>query len=102
MTIKFKNKIHSNRQIRKNIANLKSSLRKKVLRKAQTEVGKFLVKKTRAAAPVQTKTLRRSINRKVKTYKTGVVVAIVGVRSKPTTAREVRVKTNIKRMEGRN
>lgn len=62
------------------LEQLKDRTRKNFLRKAVRAAAKPTVKRAKANAPVKTTGLKRSITTKVKTYKNGTVVAIVGPR----------------------
>lgn len=63
------------------LAGLKKSMRNKILRKAIRQASKATTKAAKANAPVDTGLLRKSIGSKIKTYKSGVVVAIIGPRT---------------------
>jgi HK97 gp10 family phage protein len=59
---------------------LPGRVQKKVLRKAIVAASSPIVKQARANAPVRFGFLKRSVGRKVKTYRTGNVVAVIGAK----------------------
>lgn len=60
---------------------LAAKVRRKILRDAISEGSKIITKAAKAGAPVQTRLLRNSLGRKIKTYRnSGIVVAIIGPR----------------------
>ena len=66
----------------KTLARVKKAASSKILRKAAGAASKILVKEVKARVPVDTGLTRKSIGRRVKTYrKSGTVVALVGPRT---------------------
>lgn len=64
------------------LQNVKRAAQGKILRKAAGAMSKILVKEVKARVPVDTGLTRKSIGRRVKTYrKSGTVSAIVGPRT---------------------
>lgn len=61
----------------KNLAGLKKSAQNRIMRPAITELSQRVLKNARQLAPKKTGALRKSLKKKVKTYKS-VVVGIVG------------------------
>lgn len=59
---------------------LPSRIQKRVLRAAIAAAASPVNKAAKGFAPVETRALKRSIGIKVKTYKSGAIVAVVGVR----------------------
>jgi hypothetical protein len=72
--------LEGDKALRDAFSTLKRSLQKKHLRKAMNAAGKQLLWAVRGRTPKRTGLLYKSLGRKVKTYKSGIVVAIVGAR----------------------
>jgi HK97 gp10 family phage protein len=90
----------------KRLGHLNRTVRNRILRAAINEATKPLLDDAKQRAPRQSGLLRKSLGRKVKTYRaSGVVVAIIGPRSKPSFKRQVTVRdkrTGKTRSEYRN
>lgn len=70
------------RELTAKLDQLKRSVRNRILRKAVTAAAGIVVNAAKAACPVETGQLRKSIGKRIKTYRrTGVVVGIVGPRT---------------------
>jgi hypothetical protein len=68
------------RQAAANLRNVRQGIRNKILKPAVNEALKATEKAVRANVPDVSGTLRKAIGRKVKTYRSGVVVGLVGAR----------------------
>lgn len=80
MPFKIGMRVEGTEKIAAAFATLKASLQKKHLRKAMNAAGKDVLWAARSETPKRTGILYKSLGRKVKVYKAGVVVAIVGAR----------------------
>ncbi|WP_020475256.1 HK97-gp10 family putative phage morphogenesis protein [Zavarzinella formosa] len=96
-------------EIYRKLYELDRKLARKAMRKAITEVDKLILRDARSKVREQTKTLKKSLGSKVKSYKGGlVIVGMTGprkdARGKPAKfRRQVKVKTGRgTRMEWRN
>lgn len=65
----------------KQLAGLDMKIRRKALRAAVSAAGTVVVKKAKQLVRTETKLLRKSIGKKVKVYKSGVAVCVVGART---------------------
>lgn len=75
------------------LAEFGRTIRNRVLRKAVNAGTKPVYDAAKASAPVSSGTLKKAQGRTVKTYKdSGVVVGIVGTRTRPTFRRQVTLK----------
>jgi HK97 gp10 family phage protein len=74
----FKVEFHGDKQIKKFLGELPPRIIKKSMRRALSIAATPIVKMARALAPKQFGWLKRSIKRKVKTYPSGVTVAVIG------------------------
>lgn len=77
----IKGKLTGQQQLFGKLDGLKGSLQRKILRRAVTDAAKVVRDRAKANVPIQSGLLRKSIGTKIKTYKTGVVVAIIGART---------------------
>lgn len=78
--LKIKTKVEGLEALYKHMAGWKESHVRKVIRPAITKAGRLIAKTAKRLAPKETGLLRKSIASKVKTYKSGSVVAIIGPR----------------------
>lgn len=103
-------KVNGLDDVMKTLAKLKQSTRTKILRKAVTQGAKPILKDARSKAPVESGLLKKSLGTKIKTYPSGVVVAVIGPRMEfktdPKTSKRKQVykrtgKAKLKRFERR-
>jgi|GEM_PF-3950158 len=73
-------RLYGSHELEKALRGLKKSVRKRILGKAVRAGAKPALKRARADAPSQTGSLKRSLFTKVKRYKNGNVVAVIGPR----------------------
>jgi HK97 gp10 family phage protein len=70
------------RELERTFKTLGDRVQRKVLRKAVNAAGTPVVKAARSKAPSESNTLKKSMGKKIKTYKaTGTVAAIIGPRT---------------------
>lgn len=80
MPFRVKQKVEGVEDIIKSLNILKQGVRNRVVRKGLNEPAKLLVKEVKTRIPKRSGLTRKSIGRKAKTYKSGVVVVIIGPR----------------------
>lgn len=76
----IKGKIEGLKDVTDALKAVDKKLRKKLIRKAVGEGGKLILKRAKQLVPKDTGLLKKSLGRKVKVYKNGVAVAVVGPR----------------------
>lgn len=91
MGFKIKQKLTGLEALIQSMSDLKQSIQSRALRPAVTKGARIISKEAKRLAPKESGLLRKSIGTKVKTYKSGVVVAIIGPRSKPSFRKTVTV-----------
>lgn len=64
----------------KKLDRLKKGVRNKIVRRALMKASTPILKSAKARVPVDSKTLKKSLGRKSKTYKNGNVVVVIGAR----------------------
>ena len=73
--------IRGDRQLRRNLTDLAGKVARKTMRKGLSKGTQVIVKEARGRAPRETGLLRRSIGKKVITYKqSGTMVGVVGIK----------------------
>ena len=79
---KFKATVRGLEGIFAELRGVDAKVRKKILRKAVGEASKIVLRDAKSRVPVATGQLRKSLGRRVKTYRgSGVVVVLVGPRT---------------------
>lgn len=76
------------------LAVVKDAARKRILRKALPKASQPMTKTAKSLAPEESKLYKKSIGRKVKTYRSGIVVVLIGAR----TGRKMKVKIKADRV----
>lgn len=71
--------IVGDKELLKRLDVLEPKLRRRVLRTAVSKASRLVLREAKSLAPVRTGALRRALAFKVKTYRSGVVVGVVGV-----------------------
>lgn len=81
MPYKIRGQVDGLRELVSSLHKLDTKVRKKTVRKMCAEAGKLILKRAKSLAAKETGLLRKSLGRKVKVYRSGVAVAVVGPRS---------------------
>lgn len=81
MPYKIRGKIAGLPEVMKSLERVKEGVRARILRRPMGKVARLIAKKAKALAPRRFGLLRKSMGSKVKTYKGGAVVAVVGPRT---------------------
>lgn len=70
--------LHGDKELAAIIRTLPDKVQRKLLRRAVTKGSTPVLRRAKQLAPRRSGLLRRSLKRKIKTYKGGVVVAVIG------------------------
>lgn len=80
MAFAIRAKIEGVEALQATLKNLTGACQRKVLRPALNAEGTRILQAARRNVPVKTKLLRKSLGKKIKTYKDGTVIVVVGPR----------------------
>lgn len=82
MPFAFRGEFRGLKETFRKLSALKTSVSKRILKKALGDASKKVLKDAKAKVPMASRLLKKSLGRKVKVYRrSGVVVALVGPRS---------------------
>lgn len=80
MPFTIKSKVEGAEGVLKALDGVEKKLRKKLIRKAVAAAGKVILSRAKQLVFTKSKTLKKSLGRKVKVYSSGVAVVVVGPR----------------------